>query len=432
MDLDEKMHLAIARQQDGNLQEAADIFQDILSSNPDHPDALHYFGVLLHHGGQSEQAISLIEKSLSINPKQPAALNNLGNMYRLHERQENAEQAYWAAIRFDSGHADSWRNLADIQRQKEDPVAAIKSLKIALTFDPDNFSARHWLGMLMAGMGAFEDAADVFLTSVRDDLYSPGNVIIYADLLSHYGKTDLALELVQEWQKKDPDNALAAHHVKAHSGAVSARASDHYVREVFDNFADSFETTLKGLDYDAPATIAALVKQVHAGGRIACAVDLGCGTGLLGDLLKPDVDRLVGVDLSPKMLDHARQKMVYDSLFESEIAAFLQSGNEAPFDLITAAEVMNYIGDVQPVINATANTLRPGGLFIGTFEVLDNDATRPGFKLLSNGRYAHQETYLKNVWETARLEHIETRRIPLRKNFDEPVEGFLITLRKPS
>lgn len=431
MDLDEKMHLAIARQQEGNLQEAADIFQDILSSNPDHPDALHYFGVLLHHGGQSDKAISLIEKSLSINPKQPAALNNLGNMYRLHDRQENAEQAYWAAIRFDSGHADSWRNLADIQRQKEDPVAAIKSLKIALTFDPDNFSARHWLGMLLAGMGAFEDAADVFLASVRDDAYSPGNVIIYADLLSHYGKPDLALELVQEWQKKDPDNALAAHHVEAHSGAVSERASDHYVREVFDNFADSFETTLKGLDYDAPATISALVKQIHSDKRIGCVVDLGCGTGLLGDLLKPDVDRLVGVDLSPKMLDHARQKMVYDSIFESEIAAFLQSGNEAPFDLITAAEVMNYIGDVQPVIDAAADTLKPGGLFIGTFEVLDG-GSGTGFKLLSNGRYAHQETYLKTVWEAAGLDHVETRRIPLRKNFDEPVEGFLITLRKPA
>ena len=430
MDVTEKLHLATTRQREGQLQEAVDIFQEILAAHPDQPDALHYLGVLLYHSGDRETAIALIEKSLSIAPKQPAALNNLGNMYRMAARDDDALKAYWAAIRHDSGHADSWRNLADIQRRREDPIAAIKSLKIALTFEPDNFSARHWLGLLSAEMGEFDQAAEIFISTVKDDVFNAGNIITYADILNHHGMPEKALELVLEWQKKEPSNPLATHHVAAHSGANSAGASDAYVREIFDGFADTFENTLEGLDYDAPAIIEKTVAALYSGARIGRMVDLGCGTGLLGNLLRPAIDHLTGVDLSPKMLAHAQAKNVYDVLAEGEIVKFLQSGQQSPFELITAAEVLNYIGDLQPVFESAVTRLNPGGFFVGTYETLAVQSD-PGYCLMPSGRYAHNQDYILQVGAKAGLIHHETIPIPLRKSFDEVVEGLLVIFRKP-
>lgn len=430
MTFEDMLRSAIAAQQNGDLEEAGRQFDGVMKQAPDHPEALHYFGMYMHRCGKSEEAVAIIERSLKINPNQPSAFNNLGSLYRIQGREDEADNAFWNAVRFDSGHVEAWRNISEVRRMRKDPVGAIKALRAALAFEPDNFSSRHRLGTLLAGIGEFDEAAEIFIAIVRDGLYTRGNVITYADILAHYGKHEKALELVLEWQRQDPSDPLAAHHAAAHRGLASSGASEAYVREIFDGFAETFDDVLGGLDYGAPAQVADAVLELQAGRHIGAAADLGCGTGLLGERLKPVTETLTGVDLSPKMLDEARKKGVYDTLCEGEISAFLQGQPASRYDLITAADVMIYVGDIRTVTHEATRTLKPGGLYAVSYELLE-DGGEAGFRLLSSGRYGHSRDYVEMLRKEAGLEHVKSLNIALRKSYGATIEGFLVILRKP-
>ncbi len=147
-----------------------------------------------------------------------------------------------------------------------------------------------------------------------------------------------------------------------------SRASDEYVRQVFDQFASTFDEQLQALAYQGPQLIAELLVQQYAAPEQALDVlDAGCGTGLCGPVLRPYAHRLVGVDLSGAMLDKARGRGVFDELVEAELTAFLSAQSEK-YDLIVAADTFHYFGNLEPLFEATCRALRTAGagLYAGT------------------------------------------------------------------
>jgi predicted TPR repeat methyltransferase len=141
--------------------------------------------------------------------------------------------------------------------------------------------------------------------------------------------------------------------------AKTARAPGSYVRETFDSFAAGFEQRLVGeLDYRVPAELAELVRRHGAAAAPMDVLDLGCGTGLVGDALGPLAAMLAGVDLSPRMLEEARAKGRYSALHEADIADWLAGAADACFDLVIAADVFIYIGELEQVFRHCARVLR--------------------------------------------------------------------------
>ena len=122
--------------------------------------------------------------------------------------------------------------------------------------------------------------------------------------------------MFEEWLAEEPDNPIARHMIAACSGRdVPARASDAFIETTFDSFAGSFEAKLAKLSYRAPALVAAMLAGTDAeASKTLDVLDAGCGTGLCGPLIAPYARRLVGVDLSARMLAQAQAKNVYDEL----------------------------------------------------------------------------------------------------------------------
>ena len=110
---------------------------------------------------------------------------------------------------------------------------------------------------------------------------------------------------------------------------------DDYVRYSFDHFARTFDKKLETLEYRAPELVAAEVAKAFGEPRAKLdTIDAGCGTGWCGPLLKPYARRLVGVDLSPAMLEKARGRAVYDDLIEAELTAHFEAAAAESCDLI--------------------------------------------------------------------------------------------------
>jgi predicted TPR repeat methyltransferase len=175
-------------------------------------------------------------------------------------------------------------------------------------------------------------------------------------------------------------------------GDAPSALSKAYVARLFDDYAPRFDAHLTdNLGYRAPALIADALGAAAPGRRFASGLDLGCGTGLLGEALRGRVDRLTGVDLSPAMIAKARERGLYDRLIVGDAGAMLGSEPPGDFDLIIAADSLVYIGDLSPLFVAATAALAAGGLFASSLETFAGD----GFKLGPTMRFAHGRAYIE-------------------------------------
>lgn len=220
---------------------------------------------------------------------------------------------------------------------------------------------------------------------------------------------------------------LAAHN----AGAAGEGTALSYVEALFDQYAPQFEEALVGkLGYRVPDMLDQLVSDCAAGlgiERFAKAIDLGCGTGLMGEKLRGRVDFLEGVDISAAMIAETARKGIYDSLQKAELVAALNA-RRAEADLMTAADVFIYCGALQPVLAALVPALKPGGLVAFSLEAHDGEEAlflRPSL------RYAHGVQATRDALVVAGLEVLRFETAVLRFDRGAPITGMLVVARKP-
>ena len=190
---------------------------------------------------------------------------------------------------------------------------------------------------------------------------------------------------------------------------------------LFNQHADTFDHHLTvDLGYRVPQLLHEAVKNVQPG-PFDSALDLGCGTGLCGVVFKPDVKAIIGVDISPAMIEKARERNLYDRL---EVAEVLKSLQEWPgvFDLVLAGDVFCYLGDLFNVFVATRNALRPGGLLAFSVEL----SKETGWKLTPSRRYVHGEGYVLETLTKSGLTIKSIQTQILRQDAGKDVAGLIV------
>jgi predicted TPR repeat methyltransferase len=245
------------------------------------------------------------------------------------------------------------------------------------------------------------------------------------------GEVDEAVKVLEEWLADEPGEPVAQHMLAASTGSdVPLRASNAFVEKTFDAFAASFEAKLQSLSYRAPDIVAATLADtgLAADGRLEI-LDIGCGTGLCGPLLRPYASRLIGVDLSAGMLAHAREKNVYTDLQQCELTEFLRARHEA-FDVMVSADTLVYFGDLLEFCKAAASALRRSGLLVFTLEHAVGE-DNIDYRLELHGRYSHSLAYVKRVLTQSRLT-AEAESAELRNEAGAPVAGLVVRATKPA
>lgn len=231
---------------------------------------------------------------------------------------------------------------------------------------------------------------------------------------------------VTAWERArvlDPSDALGAglRIDLTRSVPLSDTMPPAFVRTLYDAYAPQFETALLGaLGYRGPDMLRDAVMGHAPFGRV---MDLGCGTGLMGQAIRPHAAWLDGCDLSPGMLQRAAEKQVYDRLWEQDIAALPLP--EAPYDLILAADVFIYLGALDHVISWAASSLSPGGLLAFTVERLPDAAG--DMALQPSCRYAHAAGYLERLLGQAGFATPRLTAATLRYDRGEPTDSLIVT-----
>jgi predicted TPR repeat methyltransferase len=200
-----------------------------------------------------------------------------------------------------------------------------------------------------------------------------------------------------------------------------------YVARLFDDYAPRFDKHLiEKLGYRAPALIADALSAVAPGRRFALGLDLGCGTGLMGEALRGRVDHLTGVDLSPGMIAKARERGLYDRLIADDAAALLTRERGQAYDLTVAADSLVYIGDLAPLFAAVATALAAGGLFAFSIETCADD----GFRLEATMRFAHSRSYVEATAREAALQPLLIRSASSRRETGADVPGLICVFER--
>ena len=271
---------------------------------------------------------------------------------------------------------------------------AIAEFQRALRLEPRSAQARFQLGCAWAAAGEAENALGQFSLVSAEDV---------------------------------PD--LARHIADARAMLTRPRSDAGYVRHLFDQFSSDYDLRMRGqLAYRAPEILRDLADLVMPGSHDLVALDLGCGTGLAGEVFSDIAPVLDGIDLSPAMIAKARARGAYRNLAVADVETGL-AADEPQYDLILAADTLVYLGDLSATFAGVARRLKPGGFFLFTVE----SSAGPDFELGPKRRWCHSQMYLRNAAEAARMDVAGMLACSPRTEANMPVEGLAVALnRAPS
>ena len=211
-------------------------------------------------------------------------------------------------------------------------------------------------------------------------------------------------------------------------------ASGNFVASLYNGRANDWDRSAAHLQkYCAPQLVADAMKTYWKREAAARVLDAGCGTGLVGELIKDLAVGLDGVDLSPAMLERATSKGIYQNLFQGDIVQFM-ADHPSKYDAVVSAATLIHFGDLKPVFGAAFGSLRGGGLFIFTlfpFEGVEGDfSIAPSDVLRLMGCFAHSERYVRETVVASGFS-VECLDLVTHEYFDrQPVPGLLGVLRK--
>jgi len=251
--------------------------------------------------------------------------------------------------------------------------------------------------------------------------------------LEKSGKFEEAAAAYQKVLALDPeDHGGAAVRIASMGfGEAPPKAPDAYVATLFDQHAEAFEAILVDqLEYCVPLLVRQRIQALNLG-PFKKMLDLGCGTGLTGGALRDIVDDITGLDISENMVEIAHEKDLYETLYVAEAADYLEDNEDGPFDLVTATDVLPYVGFLEELVFGVADNLESGGLFTFSSETLPGDVMQGrDFMVGPHQRFAHSENYVRNVLKNAGFEVIEITDITVRLEENEPIAGHLVLAKR--
>lgn len=422
---DEFFHRALDLHRQEEADSAAALYQQAISLCPEHVDACFYLALLHRAMGAPEEAALWFGRAHALLPKEAAIAYELGTTcYSLGQHQMAIEH-FQKVLSLGDTHWQAAYNLGTAHLARGNTSEAIKAYHRAAQQNPQDADIHFNLGLACKRAGRLEEAMQSYLCAMEiapDDAEVHYNLaLVYKEL----GCRDEAIACYRRLIELDHNAASARHILAALTGETTAVAPSSYIAELFDSFSAHFEERLLvDLEYRTPWELKSLLLAAPDGpARFERLLDLGCGTGLVGQVFQEISVCRVGVDLSPKMVEAAAAKKVYDELVVAEIVTFLEQ-NQEPFDLIVAADVLIYVGELDRIFATLARGLARNGRILFSTEQMAGQ----GYQLRQSGRYAHSFSYILAMAARHGFRVLSTQSANIRKEKGRWIAGDLYLL----
>ena len=332
-----------------------------------------------------------------------------------------------------NGHVPEFHyNLAIVLRAQDKLKEAAASYERAILLKPDYVNAHNNLGNVLKLLGNRDKARTCFEQALH---HKPDNADTHYNLgvlCSDSANSSEAARHLRRCLDLDPDDSRGVRMLLAHLGLQTApeRTSEAQLLNVYEVRSRFWD---RESSYFGHTLVAQALQQHGARGNLDI-LDIGCGTGLVGAQVRSLAGRLDGVDLSPAMLQKARDKKIYDRLDHADLVSFM-SQNRDSHDAILGAATLIHFGDLQAIFQAAALCLRERGLFV--FTLFSDEAGGADFavaasdKLAQSGCYTHSADYVKRLAPHCGFSLQALNEVIHERDPDgNPVPGLVVVLRR--
>ena len=385
----------------------------------DQAQALNNLGLAYTHLKLYDSALDKLNQAINTKPNQPLFYCNRANVFERLERWKEMRLDLERALTLDNSISDAYISLAIALRKLGQITTSLATLeKQAQPIQQDWI--QEWV--LLLALTEQQPAIDNWL---NDNKENPDCLIATAGYILEQGYAQLAIQLYERLTSLYPNNLGLLHQLHSLKGVRTDQPPSEYVTELFDACAGEFEQRLvEILDYQVP-TLIAKVTQSYIQQTVDKVIDLGCGTGLVGRALREvlSIEHLIGVDLSAEMLLQSESNGGYQTLHQGDIVTYLSTQHAV--DLITAADVLIYVGDVTPLLAAANHALTDNGFFIFSTENCQHD-----WCLTKSGRYQHSVSHIANALTQSGLKLAAHQACNIRMENNQPVKGTIFVACK--
>ncbi|CAK0753200.1 putative TPR repeat methyltransferase [Azospirillaceae bacterium] len=400
----------------GRFDDAANLYAQAATRAPDRWAWQVGWAEAESASGRRAEAIALWRRLLEQRPDSAQARRGLAQDLATAGHIIEAIAECQEAIQLDPGDERTILTLATLLIAQDEPTAALERLQSLLRRPPpDGFNPRR----------EEESARQAEAHRLAGQAWAI------------LGETAKARQAWRQGASFDPEGRFFT---KAFvEGVDDDKASDSpqpptssYVRALFDRYADRFDQDLtERLGYCAPDLLRQAVEPLYPGRTDLRILDIGCGSGLAGAAFRSLAKRLAGVDLAPRMIEKARTRNVYDDLAIGDLLFGLKALSPSfsledacsGWDIVVAADVLMYLGDLTETFRAIAAALTLNGRLAATVERTDQ---ANGFVLQPSRRYAHSPEHVREALIAAGLMLEQIHECSSRREKGHPVPGLLI------
>ena len=414
----------------GNLPKAAEKLNAARAIGPSDP-RVYLLGMLLAEAaGNPQGALQSGRRALELGNEWPVAVTEVALLLARQNQFDEAVALAARAVKLDGDNPALLGRVIDIAHRAKRLDLAIPWLERAVALVPEHLHIQYLLARDLAETGNHERALaglEPLLQAKPDD-----PILLICRLQSRLalGRNELASQDGATLVALEPENPKYQFWRDLAAGRTPPRYPPSMVQEMYDGFADTFDQYLVGgLKYTLPRKVADAIKGFYPDNTLN-VLDLGCGTGLLGASLGRINGALVGVELSYKMIEQAGQRGVYDRFHNVDLIGALQDTPETQYEVITALDVLIYVGDLGETIVNSFRILKPGGRFIFSCEGAGEDEGNLVFR--SSQRFAHKASHIESLCRLAGFEEVSLEPVTLRYEAGQPIEGFLVIARRPA
>jgi predicted TPR repeat methyltransferase len=413
----------------GRRDEALAAYDHALALRPDQAEAHLGRGNLLCDEGRHDTALAAYERALALKPGLAEAWLGRGNLLCRTRRFDAALANYDTALALDPTLTGAELGRGNALRERRQHQEALHAYEAALTLKPDFAEAHLGRGDALYVLKRYPEALVAFDRAIALKSGLANAWLGRGDALRVLGQGADAIAAFRQALALGGNAGLIRYSLAALGAEPSpAQSPQKYIVGLFDMYAETFDRDLiDKLNYQSPRLLARLIaRTVPADARLDI-LDIGCGTGLMGNGLRALKRTLTGVDLSPNMLEQARRRGIYDRLIESDIAAFLDMQTDQ-FDLAVSTDVFIYIGDLAGIFAGVRRILRSDGLFCFSVEAADDG----DFVLQPTLRYAHSVAYLTRLAGQNGLTVVTIEPHAVRREAQASIAGYNIVMRYSS
>lgn len=406
-------------------EDSENIFKKVMEIKNDFPNLNNSLGMSQRNLGKLIDAEKSFRRAVQLKINDYVALNNLGSLLKELGNLEESKFYLEKSISYNSKYAESYNNLGVTFYALDQFKKSEFNLKKAIELDPNYTEAIYNLGLTLKELNNFEEAIFYFKKAIE---INENFADAYYNLAMIYAKQNNfmeAKEFLNKNLKLEPLNQTSKHLFNAYCGLTTKTAPKIYVEELFDGYAKKFEDSLiNKLDYKVPQLLTELLIKENNYKSLGSVIDLGCGTGLFGEVIKKYCKNLEGLDISSNMLAKAKEKKIYDKLIKNEIDNYL-STEDLSYEYFIFADVFIYIGDLENVFKLIKKRNKISAKLAFSTE----DYCGEGFKLETSGRYSHSKKYILDLCKKFEYDLLLFEKCKLRKEKKTIINGGLYILQ---